>query len=224
MFASLSLIAVSSLFASSVLAFPAPGPPQINGCSLAKVAAPFPKNQTALVDPTSAGQTLKFLAVGLGVQNYTCGAAGTFGSTGAVAQLFDASCLVDAGTPMAALTQTGLALEKVHQLPQLKGNTPLKLGDHFFVENAAGTGIAPFFTFVTSQKNANDFVLAAKTGDIAAPTDPKVNVDWLMLGNSQGSLAKTVFRVETAGGQPATSCTAGQTASIPYSAIYMFYA
>jgi len=222
MFASLSLIAVSSLFASSVLAVPAPGPPQINGCSLAKVAAPLPKNQTLLVNPT--GQTLKFLAVGLGVQNYTCGAAGTFGSTGAVAQLFDASCFVDAGTPMDVLTKTGLALEKAHQLPQLNGNTPLKLGDHFFVENAAGTGIAPFFTFVSSQKNANAFILAAKTGDIPAPTDPKDNVDWLMLGNSQGSLAKTVFRLDTAGGQPAASCTTGQTASIPYSAIYMFYA
>jgi hypothetical protein len=48
-------------------------------------------------------------------------------------------------------------------------------------------------------------VLAAKAGDITAPTASATNVDWLMLNSVQGSLATQVFRIDTVNGQPPTS-------------------
>lgn len=48
------------------------------------------------------------------------------------------------------------------------------------------------------------FVVAAKAGDIPAPTGPP-DVDWLSLTNVSGSLATQVFRVNTVGGLPPAS-------------------
>jgi hypothetical protein len=65
-------------------------PPQTH-CPSAKILPKLPANQTALAVP--AGEKTSFAALGRGVQNYTCSAAGNWTSVGAVAQLFDISCL-----------------------------------------------------------------------------------------------------------------------------------
>lgn len=45
-------------------------------CNTAGAKLQLPSNQTQLALPS--GQTPKFIAVGSGVQNYTCGTTGTF--------------------------------------------------------------------------------------------------------------------------------------------------
>ena len=74
------------------------------------------------------------------------------------------------------------------------------LGLHTFVEfNGA---LDPKFDFTQCTNNPNNFVIATKTGDIAAPTNPSSNVDWLHLTNVNGDLASDVYRVVTVGGKP----------------------
>jgi hypothetical protein len=53
--------------------------------------------------------------------------------------------------------------------------------------------------------DTNAYVIGAKVGDIAAPTSPATNVDWLALNGVQGALATKIFRIDTVGGQPPTS-------------------
>jgi hypothetical protein len=79
---------------------------------------------------------------------------------------------------------------------------------HYFVPAPSGTGLSPKWDFTSTGKfagNSTAFILAAKAGDILAPTDSATNVDWLALNNVQGSLASKVFRVDTVNGQPPTS-------------------
>jgi len=220
MFTSLPVILLSFV-ATSTFASPTPRAVKTTGCDLSKVKLNLPTNQTQLVAPTTA---LKFIGAGVGVQNYTC-SAGVFASVGAVATLYDASCAASSTLVLDALPEVLFKASQSKQALKILNASPFKLGDHFFITNPiTGTGVSPEFNFASSQKTANPFVVAKKTGDIPSNCDPKDDVDWLMLSNVQGSLATTVFRVQTKGGQPATSCTAGQTASVPYAALYYFYA
>ncbi|KAJ7469776.1 hypothetical protein B0H11DRAFT_1920396 [Mycena galericulata] len=103
---------------------------------------------------------------------------------------------------------------------------PNLLGFHYFVTSPSGTGLSPKWDFTSTGKfagNANAYVLGAKVGDIPAPTDPAVNVDWLALKNAQGDLASNIFRIDTVNGQPPTSCVPGSTISVKYTAKYYLY-
>lgn len=135
-------------------------------------------------------------------------------TAGAVAELFDISCL--SSTPEFARIQTdAFALWK--ELPnalttldlvkafRILGNFDV-LGQHYFVTSPSGTGISPKFDFTSGKfaGNPNAFILAAKAGDIPAPTG-SADVDWLELSNVAGKLATEVFRVNTKAGQPAAS-------------------
>lgn len=82
------------------------------------------------------------------------------------------------------------------------------LGQHYFITNPlTGSGLSPKWDFTSAieKGHPNAFIVGAKAGDIAAPTNPGTNVDWLMLNGVQGDLASQVFRVETRGGQPPAS-------------------
>jgi hypothetical protein len=140
-------------------------------------------------------------------------------SAGAVATLFDISCLVD--TPEFANIQNDfLALPATTQqlIENFATRTPLLFGHHYFVTNPiTGTGISPKFA-----KDANggaEFTILSKAGSIHSPAGT-ANVDWLELSSIQGTLAKTVFRVDTDAGQPPTTCTGTSPTSIPYAAKY----
>jgi len=66
-------------------------------------------------------------------------------------------------------------------------------------------------------------VVAAGVGNIPSP-DGTNDVTWVQLKKVQGDLADSVYRVETVGGQPPSSCTAGsQPVSIKYTAQYWFF-
>ena len=138
-----------------------------------------------------------------------------FSSAGAYAEIFDVSC-VHSSDSYASITK--LAFEAWKIAPKsLKPATVIKalahlhssiiLGQHYFVPNAAGTALTPKWDFTSASEagHPNAFVIGAKTGDIPAPTNPTINVDWLSLSGASGDLANQIFRLETNGGQPPSS-------------------
>lgn len=159
------------------------------------------------------------------MQNYSCSAAGTWTSTGAVAQLFDVSCLSDLPSipaqvlpihfdphPNAPCTLSRLrrarrdtTLSSV--LSSFCSTSPLDsdtyLGFHSFVTPAGGA-LSPKFDFTQSQQDGSAYILAKKTGSTPSPVNPAANVAWLELAanDAAGTLAVTAFRTDTAGGQP----------------------
>ncbi|KAJ6577763.1 hypothetical protein B0H19DRAFT_1020250 [Mycena capillaripes] len=199
-------------------------------CDTSAAVMDLPSGQTQLVAPTTAPL---FVALGVGVQNYTCSASTLkYTSTGAVASIFDISCIDK--TPAFATIQT-TAFKAWSVAPASltattigsKIGVPTLLGFHYFVPSPSGTGLSPKWDFTSTGKfagNSSAFILAAKAGDITAPTDSATNVDWLMLNNVQGSLASKVFRIDTVNGQPPTSCVAGSAdISVKYTAKYYLY-
>ncbi|KAJ7124346.1 hypothetical protein C8R44DRAFT_734847 [Mycena epipterygia] len=199
-------------------------------CETAKAVMDLPKNQTALVSPTTAPL---FVMLGVGIQNYTCSSTtSTYVSIGAVASLFDVSCLDQ--KPEFSTIQT-TAFNIWNRSPPAATATsigsrvdaPKLLGFHYFVTSPSGTGISPIWDFRSTGKfagNSTAYVIGAKVGDIAAPTTPATNIDWLALNNAQGALASKIFRVDTINGQPPTSCVPGSTPiEVKYTAKYYLY-
>lgn len=190
----------------------------IASCPVNNVTLPLPAGATIAVP---SGQTLLAVSMGVGVQNYTC-TNGTYVSAGAVASLYDISCL--AGTPGFAKVQDDFfALPSFAQqiIRGFADKTQLLYAKHYFVTNpTTGTGISPKFALAAN--GGSVFTTLAKTGSIKSPTST-ANVDWLQLNSIAGTLATTVFRVDTKAGQPPTTCTGTQATSIPYAAKYYFY-
>ncbi|KAJ7635064.1 hypothetical protein FB45DRAFT_1002487 [Roridomyces roridus] len=195
----------------------------------AVVTMDLPTNQTQLVQPTTAPL---YVALGVGYQNYSCTAStGKYASIGAVAALFDLGC--EDASPQFATVQT-TAFDKWSASAASVADTaigpqvgaPTLLGYHYFITGSTGA-LQPKWDFTSTGKNkgnATAFVLGSKVGDIAAPTDTAVNVDWLALVNAGGSLAQKMFRIDTVGGQPPTSCEAGSAnITVKYTAKYFLY-
>lgn len=77
------------------------------------------------------------------------------------------------------------------------------LADHYFVVNpVTGQGISPKFDFSPS---VGDFVVGTGSVSNPAPTGSQ-DINWLRLTNIEGSLSHEVYRVDTRGGQPPSSC------------------
>ncbi|WVQ83500.1 hypothetical protein IAT38_005641 [Cryptococcus sp. DSM 104549] len=188
-------------------------------CSVSKISVPL--GVSTLTVP--AGQSSSTIAVGRGVQNYTC-TAGAYVSTGALASLFDVSCLysLTAGKVDPSLITSLVPKIAYNSLgyPDT-GKLPIAI-HHLFVDtpNTNVTGsISP--EFVAN----NDRVLVSKVAAFNDPTDPTNNVPWLQLAavEGQGTLAKSVYRLGTYKGQPPTSCsTEGANLSVKYAAMYWF--
>ncbi|KAG9244080.1 hypothetical protein BJ878DRAFT_86144 [Calycina marina] len=181
------------------------------------LVVPGAGDSTAIPLPTSS---LVVVAVGRGTQNYSCSAVGaTAVAVGAMATLFDATAM--ASNPTALIDFVKAAV----MLPAPRGLRTI--GQHFFL--ADGT---PFFELtagVAKGKSAQ----VAKIGDLAAPTtagkgpNGSSAVDWLFLTSKASPYVSVgvsaVYRVETAGGSPAT-CTAVGLQTVQYAAEYWFYA
>ncbi|KZS98611.1 hypothetical protein SISNIDRAFT_481329 [Sistotremastrum niveocremeum HHB9708] len=215
-----SLVVLFSLF-SFAIAYPLQSRSlQLSGCPVSTIKPSFPSNQTTLSVP--AGQKPQYIAIGVGVQNYTCGSTGTYTSIGAVADLFDFSCLAKETSILNTVPSILYGVE-VGSPPAIKflDSTPLHIGKHFFAVNpTTGSGISPAFHITTSHEDA--LFVGNKIGDIKAPTDSTHNVDWLQLSTIEGTLAKTVYRIQTKQGQPPASCKPGAAISVPYAAQYWF--
>jgi hypothetical protein len=140
---------------------------------------------------------------------------------GAVAQIFDISCLHDkpifADVAVVAFDAWSEASESMtaQELKSLDlpfkslGNMVLDekshLGLHFFVKNdSAITGI-PAWDFATSQHNPQAFVDVAAFEKLPAPRNV-TDVPWLQVRGTKGKLATSVYRLFTRGGQPPAMC------------------
>ncbi|KAJ6596144.1 hypothetical protein DFH09DRAFT_905333 [Mycena vulgaris] len=190
----------------------------------------LPANQTALVSPTSGPL---FVMLGVGIQNYTCSDTTlSYASIGAVASLFDISCLEDEPEFSTVQTTAFYAWETASDKTKATSigrrvGAPKLLGFHYFVTSPSGTGLSPKWDFTSTGKfagNSTAYVIGAKVGDIVAPTTPSTNIDWLTLKNVEGGLASQIFRIDTVAGQPPTSCVAGSSPiSVKYTAKYYLY-
>ncbi|KDR80769.1 hypothetical protein GALMADRAFT_91393 [Galerina marginata CBS 339.88] len=218
-------LAASAIAAPGFQGFPAPPAglsipgPGAHTCSVSSAKLVLPAGQTALTAPTDP---TSFVLLGVGYQNYTCSAAGAYASAGAVADLFDLSCLSKIAPIFNNIQDAAFAAWKVAP-PSFKIGPstmgyPL-LGNHFFQPSPSGTGLSPVWDFRAgaSKGNPDAFVLAARVANLPAPSGP-TDVDWLQLKSVSGSLATQVYRTDTRGGVPPASCTPG---SAPISLKYV---
>ncbi|CEL54452.1 hypothetical protein RSOLAG1IB_07055 [Rhizoctonia solani AG-1 IB] len=204
---SLSIIAT---FVAAVLAATA----QQSDCDVSNVALSLPSGLSI-----PKGVKPKYIALGYGTQNYTCSATGTYASAGAVAKLLDISCLPKSDPQTFREVQSyAYKLRPRWELIEdfLKPYSRFS-GNHYFIPQDGGS--APKFDFTQSGRG---YVVTKKTGGASSPEGSQ-NVDWLELQNTSGSLAKYVFRVDTQGGQPPSSCRPGQTAQVLYTTKYWFF-
>ncbi|KAF9648750.1 hypothetical protein BDM02DRAFT_3085405, partial [Thelephora ganbajun] len=179
------------------------------------------------------------IGVAFGVQNYTCSKNNNFTSAGAVAQLYDISCLYRSsptlfGTIQEPIYKAWVNISNEITVQQVTAVIPALLSpeiieaDHYFIPNAAGTGLSPVWDFRATQRfrDKPDAIFVGKgEASVAPPDDPSKNVNWLRVGKVAGSIADEVYRIDTIGGQPPTSCTSGQTKdiSVRYVSQYWFF-
>jgi len=199
-------------------------------CRPAKTAAQQLQSQQPYLNglPSNSGMTLKYVALGVGTQNYTCNGASwvqTDSGDGANATLYDATSYLAQHTSEISILPAKRLLEFVlsGECQQAADNNPYLdvLGKHYFdSENRP--------TFNLYDANPPLFLSAAKVDSATAPY-PSVNVAWLYLVDNGDGLSnglKAVYRVETAGGAAPTSCSSSeenQQTFIPYAAEYWFY-
>lgn len=186
--------------------------------------------------PKPDGLYLKYVALGVGTQNYTCtgDASAAPGSNGALATLYDIGKPLSRD-PLAAWkipVISGLALSFMDKESVLEGFLKISgyqkiIGEHFF--NHAKT---PTFAFskVTISPYPQAFVKKDAAVDAPKTSCPgskgEAAVPWLYLTDAGGSIGgvNTVYRVETAGGSPPKTCYGQpQSFEVPYVAQYWVY-
>lgn len=214
-------LALAALFNSASAA------PTVNCGSKPTASAPTVPASGDTPDLPTTNLTLQFVAIGRGIQNYTCSAAGATGaSIGAIATLFDATSLAFAN------------ITKLHTIPAEVVNNPTPapgsplmtsagpfkvLGNHYF-----DSILTPTFNLSTVSK----VLFGAKSADVKAPADASVGpagtgaVDWLQLTAKPAPYVSVglalAYRVETAGGN-AVACTDAGVITTEYAAEYWFY-
>jgi len=228
-----------SLFATSTTAsfFLNPfGVLHATNCDVSKQSSEIdlPPNQTQLVLPTNTTPT--FVGLAFGVQNYTCTSSNNFTNVGAVAELIDATCLAGSSifldlpdTLFSAWNGfNGTSIQDIILDNHIINNTDI-LAQHYFITNPqTGQGVSPKWDFTSSGKfagNQDAFIVAKGKGTLPAPTNSTRDVNWLDVVNIEGKIADEVFRTDTRGGQPPSSCTFGQTKdiSVKYVSYYWFF-
>jgi len=190
----------------------------LTGCPVSADTIPLP---SGLAVP--AGETLSYVALGYGVQNYTCN-SGVYGSNMAVATLWDASCAVGTSA-FTELTSEALPVAPNGAFPESITSVigQSQLGNHYFQNFASGNTTTADPTFDFRATGVGSFSILTKTAAVASPNSTS-DVAWISLNEVSGSLAKTVFRIQTAGGVAPSSCTTnGTVLDVNYSAIYLFY-
>jgi len=220
---------IAPLLFTSVLAAPAARV----GCDLNKARLELKKSpQKSLAPPSTAPS---YISVGVGIQNYTCDPhTHKYTSEGAVAELFDISCLH--GKPEFHTIQNHL-YEKwlkapnsltIHKVIKDLGGSSKVLGQHYFIDNPhkskkGAHAIVPKwdFTSASHKGNAEAYVIGDKVKDVSVD---KADVDWLSLKGTKGHLADTIYRVDTKAGQPpASPCVVGSQLQVKYVAKYWFF-
>ncbi|KAH6644535.1 hypothetical protein C7974DRAFT_22516 [Boeremia exigua] len=190
-------------------------------CDLSNAALP---SEASGLPAVGAGLKLSHIAIGRGVQNYTCATAAaseTPKAVGAVASLFNATC-DGVRAPAVLASVTKIALD--YAIPTSKLADARLSGHHEFTEK----GI-PFFKLQTDKVDFGSVHVNA-TAKAPAPKDASLgpnglgSVAWLKLVHLDGDY-KEVYRVNTAGGVAPKTCEGVQGGfSVDYAAEYWFYA
>ncbi|KAF4982023.1 hypothetical protein FZEAL_2273 [Fusarium zealandicum] len=197
-------------------------------CDLSKAKMPLTPGG-ALPQPAK-GLYLEHVAVGRGTQNYTCDTSDPSSApvaTGAVATLFNASC-VAAQYPDLLELIPGMAVHFPLTDDNKLGAASLPVsGHHYFT--AAGV---PFFDIRTPEHDIGE-APCAKNSSAPAPSTAAVGqlgesaVAWLKLTTVEGAThkMKEVYRLTTAGGSPPATCKGmGSDFQVEYSTVYWFWA
>lgn len=205
-------------------------------CDLSKTTIPLsPAQQTTLGSPTTP---LAAVGLAFGVQNYTCSTNNVFVATGAVAELFDTSCLASTNSPLASTIQNDLfnfwnsssagsatVQQLIEALPYIVPANMI-LAQHYFIKNSAG-GISPTWDFRATPKfkGVENAVFVGKALANTPDVNPTKNVPWLHLGKVSGDISDEIYRILTVGGVAPSSCVSGTTKdiSVKYTSQYWFY-
>lgn len=178
---------------------------------------------------------LSHVAIGRGVQNYTCAnssSSGTPTPAGAIASLYNITC-TECNYPSLSTTMTNLVIH--YPLPSnptdnFQPTNLLLSGHHFFVDNTT-----PIFNLDLGPQAQYGYAVTKKDSASPAPSDaPKglngeAAVAWLKLNTIDGTKGglKHVYRVNTVGGSPPKTCEGvkpGVLFSVEYAAQYWVYA
>ncbi|KAH8690482.1 hypothetical protein BGW36DRAFT_306250 [Talaromyces proteolyticus] len=184
--------------------------------------------------PAPDGQRLRYVAVGRGIQNYTCDSsttAATPAAIGAIATLYNANCILKNYPSMIDNIPDILLQFSIHSTKGdiIASDAPNILGHHRF-----GDSTTAVFDLNTASHEYGQ-VIAHKAGSMNAPSNsplgqvPSINgaVAWLYLLSSADSTADitSVYRTHTAGGSPPATCKGQKSGvlSVEYAALYWFF-
>jgi len=200
-------------------------------CDLSK--AQMPAAPTPLPSP-GPGATLDLVVIGRGIQNYTCAiadASTTPVAIGAVASLYNASCIA-ANYPDLLALLPNLALQyPLPADPSANLQPPnIDLSGHHFFANPT----TPIFNLDADPTRQLGTAVGHKAANSTAPSDaPKGQngvgdgaVPWLYLTTTNATVGnvKTVYRMNTAGGNPPATCQDSPAVfSVQYAAEYWFW-
>lgn len=172
------------------------------------------------LSPPDAGFTLSRVVLGRGTQNYTCADSTANSipvSQGAVADLYDASCLAAKHPellhrlPGALVSLNKNLIGSAVSIISKMSRADILVGHHYFAPN----NTVPVFDF--RMKKPQPWILMGKrdqsvpavtTASKGIATEPNGAVDWLRI-KAIASMSvdfKLAYRVQTAGGKPATTC------------------
>jgi hypothetical protein len=168
----------------------------LGNCSLANATLPLNATKYPLPEPCR-NLTLKHVALGRGTQNYTCPLDASSNpqstikpeATGAVATLFDASCIVSASESLLhrvpgiiSTTPLGSLAFMAALVAQGTRSTNLIVGEHYF--DAASDPV-----FDLSLTGSNSWIVSTKKASVPAPYSTSKSGDdvpWLKLGYKKG--------------------------------------
>ncbi|KAI8930779.1 hypothetical protein NX059_011806 [Plenodomus lindquistii] len=186
--------------------------------NLDKLAKHFPTSAL----PAPEGQELRYVVLGVGTQNYTCGSDENAapGTTGAVATLYDIGSRLNddwmAQWKIPTLSPLALSLSVMPDMLEwsLKSQGYQHVTGHHYFSKIAQVN-TPIFAFDQLSTSPYPRAQVAKLNAIDAPAGacPGRNglpaIQWLYLkdtiGASSGGI-DTVYRVETAGGNKPATC------------------
>lgn len=195
--------------------------------------AVLPLDSAAPLPPVSQGLTLKHVAIGRGIQNYTCSQTNATAppvSIGAVATLYNASCVASTYPDLLTLLpNVALQFNLTSDDQATLSPSYLAISGHHYFTNTT----TPTFNLNTATQDLG-FAPCSKNNTSPAPTGSPVGqggqghgaVAWLKLITREGATGnlEEVYRVNTAGGNPPATC-AGMPAifEVQYAAEYWFF-
>lgn len=165
--------------------------------------------------PVSAGLTLKHVAIGRGIQNYTCSTTNATAapvSIGAVATLYNATCVASTYPDLlTALPNVALQFNLTSNDQATLAPSDLAISGHHYFSNTT----TPTFNLNSTAMNLG-FAPCLKNNTVSAPAGSPLgqggegngSVAWLKLLTRDGATGnlEEIYRVNTAGGNPPATC------------------